>query len=128
MRDNIIEPGIDAVFLPGKIHGCEDEIYIIYYNECANEGNGCFEIEICDYETILKLYDNVAGDTEDFFGELPGYFHGEWGYADRGTELFDALYKAYPTADFIVGRDGSVSDEMLFVTSWAKERMKINER
>ena len=39
-----IEDGVDAVFLPGKIHGCEDELYIIYYNASANDEKGCFEI------------------------------------------------------------------------------------
>ena len=51
----LIVDGADAVFLPGKIHGCEDQLYIIYHNTEANSGNGSFEIEIIDYERVLKL-------------------------------------------------------------------------
>ena len=71
---------MDAVFLPGKIHGCDWQVYIIYLNPCANEGKGSFEIEIIDAERILRLYDEVNGDAEAFFGILPDWFHGEWRY------------------------------------------------
>ena len=54
-----IDAGIDAVFLPGKIHSCEWQVYIIYLNESANDGNGSFEIEIIDAKRILDLYVNV---------------------------------------------------------------------
>jgi len=53
--------GQEAVFLPGKIHGCDWQIYILYYNSCANNHNGCWEIEILDAERILALNDNYRG-------------------------------------------------------------------
>ena len=56
----------DAVFLPGKIHGCDYQVYIIYQNEQANEGKGSWEIEVIDYIRILKLYEEVNGDANDF--------------------------------------------------------------
>ena len=45
----------DAVFLPGKIHGCDYQVYIIYQNEQANEGKGSWEIEIIDCYRILMF-------------------------------------------------------------------------
>lgn len=52
----------DAIFLPASqrkqnvaIHGCVDELYVLYYNGNADYGNGCFEIQILDRETLLKL-------------------------------------------------------------------------
>ena len=47
----------DAVFLPGKIHGCDYQVYIIYQNEQANEGKGSWEIAVIDSFRILKLYE-----------------------------------------------------------------------
>jgi hypothetical protein len=121
---NTIEPGVDAIFLPGKIHGCEDELYIICENESANDGSGSMEIEVVDYETILKLYADVEGDPESFFELMPDYFQGMWYYADAGKEGHDYedLCEAYPTADFIVGRDGGQKEEMEFIVNWAKTR------
>mgnify|MGYP004532126457 FL=1 len=63
----MIEPGIDAVFLPGKIHGCEWQAYIIYFNDCADDGKGCFEIEIIDKERIVDLYKHVDENADLFF-------------------------------------------------------------
>ena len=47
----------DAVFLLGKIHGCDYQVYIIYQNEQANEGKGSWEIAVIDSFRILKLYE-----------------------------------------------------------------------
>lgn len=115
-----IPSGMDAVFLPGKVHGCDWQAYIIYFNENADEGNGCWEIEIVDKERILKLYDEVNGDSEAFFGRLPDMFHGEWYYCNNGSDDFEAYLDAYPTADFICGRDGGDDEEMMFLVNWAK--------
>ncbi len=109
----------DAVFLPGTVHGCEYEIYIIYENPDANEGEGCFEIEVCDYETLLKLYDKVNHDVVDFFRLLPDYFQGEWYYCNAHTEEYDSYARMYEKADFIVGRDGDERDELNFIIEWA---------
>lgn len=115
-----IPVAVDAVFLPGKIHGCEWQAHIIYLDECANNGNGSFEIEIVDRERILKLYNDVNGDTAAFFDKLPDLFHGEWRYCDSDMDGFKDYLDAYPTADFICGRDGTATDEMMFLVNWAK--------
>ena len=91
-----IESGVDAIFLPGKIHGCEEELYIIYFNAEGNEGKGCMEIEIVDYETILDLYKDTEGDCARFFCIMPDYFHGKWKYEPYGTDGFDELAIAKP--------------------------------
>ena len=117
-----IKPGQDAVFLPGKIHGSTDQVYIIYLNECARDGNGSFEIEIIDYERILKLYQEVEGNYEDFFAILPDWFHGEWYYCDFDDECYSNYAEDYHKADFIVGRDGGLEEELAFLVKWARER------
>ena len=66
----LIVDGADAVFLPGKIHGCEDQLYIIYHNNEANSGKGSFEIEILDYERVLKLADSKDMCAEVLFEKL----------------------------------------------------------
>lgn len=124
MQTSEITPGLDAVFMPGKIHGCEDELYVVYFNEQADEGNGCMEIEIVDYETILKLYKDVEGDYMDFFDLMPDYFQGEWKYEPYGTADFNELCNEYHKADFIDGKDGSEEDKMYFIVNWARQREK----
>jgi hypothetical protein len=116
--------GNDAVFLPGKIHGCEDQVYIIYYNDQANDCEGSWEIEVLDKERILKLYNDVDGNARDFFELLPDYFQGEWYYCDNGTEEYNEYCEAYHTADFIVGRDGNKYFEMMFLVNWAVEAVQ----
>lgn len=116
--------GVDAVFLPGKIHGCEWQVYIIYANEAANNGNGSFEIEIIDAKRILALYAEVCGDVDEFFDTLPDWFHGEWQYCDNGDEGFEEFVEMYPKADYIVERDGGTIEEMMFLVEWAIEAVK----
>lgn len=110
--------GFDAVFLPGKIHGSEHQVYIIYFNDCANNGYGSWEIEVVD-SRILNLYEEVGGDADRFFDLLPDWFQGEWYYCDNGMDGYDDYEKAYPTADFIYGRDGGKYEEMMFLVNWA---------
>ena len=124
--DNIV-PGMDAVFLPGKVHGARDRAYIVYANECANNGNGSFEIEIVDAERVLKLYEEVNGDAIQFFDSMPDLFQGEWQYCDNTPETkesFDEWVNEYFNADFICGRDGGFDEEMNFLVRWAKEAIK----
>lgn len=121
--ENIV-PGQDAVFLPGKIHGCEWQVYIIYLNESANEGNGSFEIEILDAERIINLYEEVSGDAERFFELLPDKFQGEWQYCNNTPEtkeVFDDYVDTYFDADFICGEDGGKEEELKFLVEWAKK-------
>ena len=118
-----IKDGVDAVFLPGKIHGCSWQAYIIYINEQANNGNGSWEIEVVDKDRILELYDEVGGDSDMFFNLLPDWFQGEWYYCNSGTEEYNEYAKAYPTADFIVGYHGDVYDEMMFLVNWANGKV-----
>lgn len=121
----MIDKTQDAVFLPGKIHGCEDELYIIYENpEAGAEGEGCMEIEIVDFRTILELFVATQGNAEKFFDKMPDYFHGKWQYANRGTQDFDELATVYETADFLFGRDGGLEEEMNFIVRWATRRDK----
>ena len=115
--------GQDAVFPPGKIHGCDWQIYILYYNSCANNHNGCWEIEILDAERILALNDRVSGKADAFFDLLPDCFQGEWHYCNRGTVAFEEYAEAYPLADFILNENGNLADELSFIVSWAKKQM-----
>lgn len=123
MRKIEIKDGVDAVFLPGKIHGCDWQAYIIYFNDQADEGNGCWEIEIVDKDRILKLYEEVNGNAGTFFGMLPDMFQGEWYYCNSGTEDFDGYTEAYPTADFIVDYHGGIYEEMMFLVNWAIDKV-----
>ena len=116
-----ISDGLDAVFLPGKIHGCEHQLYVIYLNGEANDGRGSWEIEIIDADRILRLNEEVGGDAEKFFNMLPDLFHGEWRYCDKGMDGYDDLEESYPLADFIVGRDGGLEEELDFLVMWAKD-------
>ena len=116
-----IDEGADAVFLPGKLHGCEDQIYIIYLNSQACGGKGSFEIEIIDYERILELYETVCGDAERFFDLLPDKFQGEWKYCDTRSECFLDYVKEYFHADFLFGRDGGNKEELEFIVAWARK-------
>ncbi len=120
MAKCVIKEGADAVFLPGKIHGAEHEVYVIYMNWEANEGKGSFEIEIMDAERILKAFNESEGDADLFFEILPDMFQGEWCYCDAPSGSFDEYVEAYPTADFIAGRDGDANDEMIFLVRWAQ--------
>ncbi|MBE6811285.1 MAG: hypothetical protein E7523_00210 [Ruminococcaceae bacterium] len=109
--------GYDAVFLPGKIHGAEHQIYIIYYNPDADNGNGCFEIEVLDAERIVELYEYVDGDAENFFTLLPDWFQGKWYYCDRKCIDFKNYVECYNEADFIIGRDGGMGAELNLIVS-----------
>ena len=68
----------------------------------------------------MKLNEEVNGNAEAFFDVLPDWFHGEWRYCDKGMEGYEALEEAYPSADFIVGRDGGLEEELYFLVAWAR--------
>ena len=118
----LIVDGADAVFLPGKIHGCEDQLYIIYHNTEANGGNGSFEIEILDYERVLKLADEKDMSADVFFERLSDMFQGEWRYCNSDSEDYWNFVEDYFNADFVFGRDGEAAAEFKFIVNWAKER------
>ena len=124
----LIVDGADAVFLPGKIHGCEDQLYIIYHNTEANSGNGSFEIEIIDYERVLKLATEKDMCAEVFFEKLSDMFQGEWRYCNSDSEDYWNFVEDYFDADFVFGRDGETSDEFEFIVNWAKERKEKCEK
>lgn len=118
-----IKPGMDAVILPP-----DDPFYnvatIIYINECANEGNGSMEIEYVDAERILELNEEVGENAEEFFGKLPDWFQGEWYYCDNTPDRaddFNSWVEAWFNADFIVGRDGELKEELEFLINWATD-------
>ena len=124
----LIVDGSDAVFLPGKIHGCEDQLYIIYHNNEANSGKGSFEIEILDYERVLKLANEKDMCAEVFFEKLSDMFQGEWRYCNSDSEDYWNFVEDYFNADFVFGRDGETSDEFEFIVNWAKERKEKCEK
>ena len=124
----LIVDGADAVFLPGKIHGCEDQLYIIYHNTEANSGNGSFEIEIIDYERVLKLAAEKDMCAEVFFEKLSDMFQGEWRYCNSDSEDYWNFVEDYFDADFVFGRDGEASNEFEFIVNWAKERKEMCEK
>ena len=118
----LIVDGADAVFLPGKIHGCEEQLYIIYHNNEANNGKGSFEIEILDYERVLKLANERDMCAEVFFERLSDMFQGEWRYCNSDSEDYWNFVEDYFNADFVFGRDGEAAEEFEFIVNWAKER------
>lgn len=59
----MIEPGIDAVFLPGKIHGCEWQAYIIYFNDCAGDYTKSDVRTYCNGEFYNELCNAVGKDN-----------------------------------------------------------------
>lgn len=109
MANSSFLSGYDAIFLPGKIHGCEDHAYIIYYNESGGDsGEGCFEIEVVDKSRLLAL-----------IKKLPDEFENEWFYCPHSHADFSSYADMYPSADFIsTGNDKSA--EMNFLVAWAK--------
>lgn len=107
----------DAVFLPGKIHGCKDNLYILSYVE--NGEVRYWDIKVLDAGRILELYNNTEGNATLFWQLLPSYYDGEW-CCDNYLK-FREYANAYPTADFIVNRDGDAADEMLFIVEWARK-------
>lgn len=128
MAKNYIAPeqGYDAVFLPASLregreslHGCEDEIYVIYCYYLDTINKRSFEIEILDRATVLELCTFSADDYKIFFECLPDYFNGRWYYADEGTANFNELYLLYSDADFVTSRDGTKKDEYEFIRNWA---------
>ena len=124
----LIVDGADAVFLPGKIHGCEDQLYIIYHNTEANRGNGSFEIEIIDYERVLKLAAEKDMCAEVFFEKLSDMFQGEWRYCNSDSEDYWNFVEDYFDADFVFGRDGEAAEEFEFIVNWAKEHKEKCEK
>lgn len=114
--------GQDAVFLPGIIHGCENEVYILCYNENGGyNSNGCFDIDIVDKAGIIELFKESNGEYNIFFAMLPDKFQGRWRYCDNTmSEDFEEYKNVYNKANFISGLDGNYEDEMNFLVSWAE--------
>ena len=115
-----IRPGDDAVFLPGKVHGCEWQVYIVYYNEYSNGGNGGFDIQVVSKDEIIKMHEESGGNVCTFFELFPNCLHGDYRYCDRGSPQFIEYAKAYHEADFVYGRDGGEVEEMEFLINFAK--------
>ena len=112
-----------AIFLPGKIHGCDGQLYILYYNPDAGDGNGCMEIGSIWYDEILLLFKKCNGDPLVFFEDLP--FYCSWSYCDRGAYGYEDLESTHSTADKYCAPDGSDSkDVMNWMVNWASHRKK----
>lgn len=113
--------GQDAVFLPGKIHGAEHQVYILYFNAEANLAKGAWEIEILDADRILSIYEETSGNAELFFNLLPERFQNEWYSCNSNTLEFWDYASAYVNADFILNEDGDMEQELDFLVNWAKQ-------
>lgn len=120
------ERGYDAVFLPASLrgdrdslHGCESELYIIYYLDIDEADRKRFEIEVLDKAAVLELCAFAADDHEAFFEYLPDYCGYKWGCYYEGTTGFDEMYSLYNDADFIISRDGTERNEYEFIRRWA---------
>jgi len=119
----LIKDGQQAVFLPGKIHGAEHQVYVLNMNWEANDGYGSFDIWIVDDERILKAYRYADKDPYEFFDQLSSLFQGEWKYCDAPSDEYDELVNAWPEADFITDRDGDEYNLMDYLVEWARNRM-----
>lgn len=130
--DYTIDYTEDAIFLSGKLHGCEDELYVVYFNPNGNIGKGCFEINILNADEVLANAEKVFSIREgtiwdegnDFIVSLYDEYQYEIQCADFGTEAYEDIMKQYPSADFISGRDGDSMEEARFIINWAKNRVK----
>lgn len=115
----------DAVFLPGKIHGCDHQVYVIYLNPDSEPPS--FEIEVLDAERIISLFEDTNGNAESFFGMLGDYFYNEFGYVRQGSTEFEDLKNSYEDADFILNESGNQEDEMWFLYNWALKQNKLTD-
>lgn len=112
-----------AIFLPGKIHGCDGQLYILFYNPDAGDGRGCWEIGSIWYDEILNLFRSCKEDAHEFFEDLP--FYCSWTYCDRGAYGYEDLESAYDTADMYYTFDGaSGNDIMKRMVDWSSHRKK----
>lgn len=122
-----IPPGTDAILKPAE---GSDILCIIYINECANNGNGSFEIEHLDPYTVKEVYDRSLRNASMFFVLLPDYYNNRWYYCDNTPEReteFNGWVDEYFNADFIVGRDGGIEEEFQYIMNWASKRLSEEE-
>ena len=108
----------DAIFKAGIIHGCEDELYLIYLNPDSSVPS--WEIShINRYEVLAYLKSKEALDLEEFFDVVVNDAPHYWEVYD--PENYCDLSRQYEKADFIYNRDGKILEEATFIINWAKE-------
>lgn len=114
-----------AVFLPGKVHGCKDQVAIRYKNNDSSNPEGTWEEGYADYETVLDIYQTVKNEDDPgagFFEEFSD--RGFWYCFDCGRfpELDIEHNEQYDNADWIDGLIGNQYDTMMFIVNWAMNR------
>ena len=115
----------DAIFKAGKIHGCEDELYLIYLVDEGNDPRWNIghitrdAILEADAERVHTGCDEF--DAGNFWDILVDCIQDRWYSEEYDPDNYCDLSRQYDSADFIVGRDGNIYDEMMFMINWAKE-------
>lgn len=107
----------DAIFKAGKIHGCEDDLYIVYFNPDSTVPS--WEELHVDRDTALRWADEIPEATytkwgaEAFMEMLNSECSLFW------TEELDDYKELYHLADYI--DNGNIVDEARYIINWAKE-------
>lgn len=112
---------LDAWFLPGKIHGCNDQVYRIYANYDSTEPS--WEVQPIWADQIVEAYLEAmrapATKQYDVFEDsLCAACQGQWGWTNLDSEYGKELAGVYPTADFYGGQE--ILDKLI---AWAAARV-----
>lgn len=124
--------GAEAVFLPGKLHGNENEVYIMCFSDDSDCGKESFMIyavrardilEVCNTYKAARLHtEECAVAACDIICSISKGF-----YVDSGKALFESYKEVFGEADFILGRDGGYKEEAEFLVGWAKKQTERPE-
>ena len=115
-----LDMSMDAVFLPGKVHGTNWRLCVLYVNYDGDEP--LVELAYYDAAEILQAASEVAmfyGAPEYcdmFWDTLNGMPNSRPEYAALDSFAGRELAANYPTADFI----GGGLEEIEFLVCWAK--------
>ena len=122
----------DAIFKAGKIHGCEDELYLIYLN--ADAETPLWEIAHISRYDVLDELENDKWYVEGHAGD-PDWYRVDMTFIEVILEMskqfceeFDpngGLTEYYSQADYIYDPDGDgYIGEAEFIANWAKGETK----
>ena len=116
----------DYVFKPGVIHGCDWQLYWLYFNPDGREGKGCFELCKLGVEQILEAEEKTAEHPEFFKSAVTDFASrdGCWyGIPNDGTSTeFEATLDAINQAQKI----GSDEHFRRFLVGFAKQWKEKN--